>query len=96
MRSEHSDAEQRSRVQSDACLKTCTAVSCALAELDRLVPPLQARLKSAVEAEQQHEAKLLKSLYAGGSLRRLQKDGLVLLRLQVGAAVGCCRQTLLF
>ncbi|KAF6250816.1 AAA domain-containing protein [Scenedesmus sp. NREL 46B-D3] len=50
--------------------------------LDRLVPPLQVRLKSAVEAEQQHEAKLLKSLYAGGSLRRLQKDGLVLLRLQ--------------
>jgi hypothetical protein len=52
------------------------------AELDWLVPPLQARLKSAVESEQQHEAKLLNQLYASGSLRRLQKDGLVLLRLQ--------------
>ncbi|WIA20873.1 hypothetical protein OEZ85_005221 [Tetradesmus obliquus] len=51
-------------------------------ELEARVPPLQARLKSAVEAEQQHEAALLKALYASGSLRRLQKDGLVLLRLQ--------------
>jgi hypothetical protein len=53
------------------------------------VPPLQARLKSAVEAEQQHEAAMLKQLYASGSLRRLQKDGLVLLRLQVGAVTSC-------
>jgi hypothetical protein len=53
-------------------------------ELDARVPPLQARLRSAVEAEQQHEAALLKALYASASLRRLQKDGLVLLRLQVG------------
>ena len=53
------------------------------AALKELVPPLQSRLKSAVEAEQQYEEALIKSLYAKNNLKRLQKDGLVLLGLQV-------------
>lgn len=59
------------------------AAACNAAALEQLVPPLQARLKAAVEAEQQYEEALIKSLYAKNNIRRLQKDGLVLLGLQV-------------
>lgn len=64
----------------------CTAVCPAL---DSLVPLLQTRLRAAVQAEQQHEEALIKALYSRGSLNRLQKDGLVLLSLQVGAVCMC-------
>jgi hypothetical protein len=49
--------------------------------MDSLVPALQQRLRSAVEAEQQHEAAAIKALYARSSLNKLERDGLVLLRL---------------
>lgn len=53
----------------------------ASAALTELLPALQQRLRSAVHAEQAHEAAALRALYSG-SVKRLQKDGAVLLGLQ--------------
>lgn len=39
-------------------------------------------MTSGVQAEQQQEQAAIKKLYAAGSLRQLQKDGVVLLQLQ--------------
>lgn len=48
------------------------------AELSRAVPLLQARLLSAVKAEQEAEAEALAALYARTSVSKLQREGLVL------------------
>jgi hypothetical protein len=47
-----------------------------------LVPALQQRLKAGVQAEQEQEQAAIRKLYAAGTLRTLQKDGVVLLQLQ--------------
>ena len=50
--------------------------------LGSLVPALQKRLTAGVQSEQEQEQAAMKKLYAAGSLRQLQRDGIVLLQLQ--------------
>lgn len=57
------------------------AAAALLAAMHHLVPALQQRLMSAVQAEQEQEQLAIKKLYQADSLRQLQRDGLVLLQL---------------
>lgn len=50
--------------------------------MDSLVAPLQQRLTAGVQAEQEQEQTAIRKLYAAGTLRTLQKDGVVLLQLR--------------
>lgn len=52
------------------------------ADLGTLLPALQARLIAGVQAEQEQEQAAIRRLYAASTLRSLQRDGIVLLRLQ--------------
>lgn len=52
------------------------------ADLGTLLPVLQARLTAGVQAEQEQEQAAIRRLYAASTLRSLQRDGIVLLRLQ--------------
>lgn len=54
---------------------------CHLPDWKQLTPPLQERLRAAIQAEQVHEAAALRALYSAGNLSRLQREGLVLVGL---------------
>ncbi|GIL63680.1 hypothetical protein Vafri_17705 [Volvox africanus] len=52
-----------------------------VSDLPVTIQQLQARLEAAVHAEQESELRALRALYASGSLRQLQREGIVLVGL---------------
>ncbi|GLC68768.1 hypothetical protein PLESTF_000734600 [Pleodorina starrii] len=66
----------------------------AVSDLPATIPELQARLEAAVQAEQESELRALRALYASGSLRQLQREGVVLVGLTAAEAGRLYRSTL--
>ncbi|KXZ48587.1 hypothetical protein GPECTOR_26g490 [Gonium pectorale] len=64
-----------------AAARPARELSAAVTDLPAPVPELQARLSAAVEAEHESELRALRALYSSGSLRRLQREGVVLVGL---------------
>ncbi len=64
------------------------------ADLPAPIASIQSRLERAVKAEQESELRALRALYAAGSLRRLQREGVVLVGLAAAQTGRLFRSTL--
>lgn len=64
------------------------------ADLPAPIASIQSRLERAVRAEQESELRALRALYAAGSLRRLQREGVVLVGLAAEQGGRLFRSTL--